>query len=153
MMQAQRHTFQVLTKRPDRMLKYFRYRMAGADVLPNLWLGTSVEDARRWQERSPELRDTPAAVRFVSFEPWLADVCVLGDVSWLDWAIIGGETGRGYREMDLTSAESLTDQLVTFGVRVFWKQDSGPRPGQQGRLSDALWARKEYPKGAVSLAP
>jgi protein gp37 len=143
MAKADRHTFQILTKRPERMREYAK--TWGVPPMPNIWLGTSVEDYRRWQERSGPLRETLAAVRFVSFEPWLADMCVLGDLSWLDWAIIGGESGPDHRPMNLASAESLTDQLTTFGVPVFWKQDSGARPGKRGRLSDTLWNRKEYP--------
>jgi protein gp37 len=148
---AGRHTFQVLTKRPDRMLQYFGGILLKRNVLPNLWLGTSIEDQRRAHERTPPLLDTPAAVRFLSVEPLLERVrfplpCK-DSRFWggIHWVIIGGESGRGYREMRPEWVEEIAGQCARAGVACFVKQDSGLRPGKQGRLSDALWARKEYP--------
>lgn len=119
--------------------------------LPNVWLGVSAEDQERWDERVEVLGRTPAAVRFVSAEPLLGpidpgnafDPPVDGsDYQPIDWLIIGGETGPKHRPMQVEWAEALA---ASAGCAVFVKQDSGPRPGKQGRLSDALWARKEYP--------
>jgi len=168
MASAQRHTFQILTKRPERMRDYCTARLVGLP-LPNVWLGVSVEDQRRADERIPILLDTPAAVRFISAEPLLGPVdlsdylhpwceCELSDpmssvyqhdeacpagAGSLDWVILGGETGPHHRPMNPEWAEKLAAQCN--GTPLFVKQDSGPRPGKQGRLSDALWARKDYP--------
>lgn len=152
---AKRHIFQILTKRPDRMRAF----MTGAfyqnawDIphppLPNVWLGVSVEDQRRADERLPILKDISAAVRFVSVEPLLGPI----DADWagLHWVIVGGESGPDYREMDLDWAQEIVFRCGDLKIPVFVKQDSGPRPGKQGRLSDALWSRKEYPlAGAIS---
>ena len=176
-----RHTFQVLTKRPERM----HYLLDGGwcwacgsgacecddptpvihfglDVdnveLPNVWLGISVENQYWADRRIPLLLQTPAAVRFLSLEPLLKSV----DLSkWLspelsclsdspsrrlfDWVIVGGESGPGHRPMEIAWVEDIADQCDAAGVPVFVKQDSGPKPGQQGRLPDDLWARKEFP--------
>lgn len=176
---ARLSTFQVLTKRPERMLAYMQSRSRAARFwqeaartvgyalewrgislvpfpLPNVWLGVSVEDQRRADERIPLLLETPAAVRFLSVEPLLERVQfplpAQGSVFWggIHWLIIGGESGRNHRPMDPAWAEELAAQCSAAGCAVVVKQDSGARPGQQGRLSDALWSRKEYPVGAVS---
>jgi protein gp37 len=174
-----RHTFQVLTKRPERMRDYVstdgRAGAVAAETgsgcdddgrdwpfirpddlaemwpLPNVWLGVSCEDQRRADERLPLLLETPAAVRFVSLEPLLGPIdfplpCD-GSVFWggLHWGIIGGESGPQYRPMQVEWAQGIADTFAWAHVPLYVKQDSGPRPGKQGRLSDALWARKEYP--------
>lgn len=112
------------------------------DPLPNLWLGVSVEDQRRADERIPVLLATPAAVRFVSAEPLLGPVdlsCWLGDESVMtagtadgrpvdlyyggvDWLIVGGESGPGARPMHPDWARSLRDQCAAAGVPYFFKQ-------------------------------
>jgi protein gp37 len=252
---AQRHTFQVLTKRAQRMLDYCsavtferlwvwmnrsadggehrpgaynltsinqrtaksRYVNGEAGALsrtpkpplPNVWLGVSVEDQQRADERIPPLLKTPARVRFLSVEPLLGPVrldriavptpaktttescvapameewarknglptqreappavvpvqghvravyplrgqveadsgVVFGGGPRVNWIIVGGESGPGHRPMDVGWAESLHRQCKAAGVPVFVKQDSGPRPGQRGRLSAELWAAKEFP--------
>ncbi len=160
MAKAPQHVFQILTKRPQRMRDWFASGATGATwgpwPLPNVWLGVSAEDQRRWDERVEILGRVPAAVRFVSVEPMLGPIDVGNafdpsvdgsDYQPIDWVILGGETGRDYRPMNPEWAENLAAQCV--GIPLFVKQDSGPRPGKQGRLSDALWARKEYPSGAA----
>jgi protein gp37 len=122
--------------------------------LPNVWLGVSVEDQKRADLRIPALLDTPAAVRFISAEPLLGPVDLQHSLnadphSWrhasaLDWVIVGGESGPGARPMELDWARSLVEQCQRAGVPVFVKQDSGPKPGMQGRLPDDLWI-KEFP--------
>jgi protein gp37 len=136
--------------------------------LSNVWLGVSVEDQATADERIPLLLKTPAAVRFISAEPLLGPIdltriCedsrnVLG---WnvlsddyptdtisrrrLDWVIVGGESGKLHRAMELSWAESIAEQCTAARIPLFVKQDSGPKPGKQYRLPDALWARKEFP--------
>ncbi len=67
----------------------------------------------------------------------------------LDWVVVGGESGAGHRPADPAWIDSIVSQCTAVGVPVFVKQDSGPKPGKQGRLSDATWARKEFPETAL----
>ena len=174
MMEARHHTFQVLTKRPERMRDFmaWRHRLDGeyarkfddcpTEAMRNsfaaraarewaagppygswLWLGTSIENDR-YVGRADALRETPAAVRFVSAEPLLGPLPSL-DLTGIDWLIIGGESGPGHRPMDSAWVRELVEQADAGGVSVFVKQASGPRAGKQGDLPDDLWARKEYP--------
>lgn len=151
------HTFQVLTKRSARMRAWMRDFIAGrryvgkairelADVsagrvadyiapinqiepLPNVWLGVSVEDQRRADERIPDLLATPAAVRWLSCEPLLGWVdLVQFEPDWgywldnLDWVVAGGESGPGARPMHPDWARDLRDQCAAAGVPFFFKQ-------------------------------
>ncbi len=169
---AQEQTFQILTKRPARMLDYAR-RLADRDVevglaiervpgdygpcavgtiedligsgpLPNVWLGSSVEN-RATLHRIADLRETPGAVRWVSFEPLLEDLGEV-DLRGIDWAVIGGESGPGARYCDVGWIAHLTAQCRAAGTKVWIKQAGGPRPGQQGAIPDDLWHRKELPR-------
>lgn len=157
---AKQHTFQLLTKRPDRMRAHSRARLQQIGTpLPNVWLGVSCEDQPNADERIPELLQTPAAVRFLSCEPLLGPIklpvslrnhlghygrCTDSCVG-LDWVIAGGESGRDYRVMDIAWARELRDQCHQYGVPFFMKQDSGSRPGKQGRIPDDLWVQ-EFPQ-------
>ena len=153
---CQEHTFQILTKRPERMVQVVptvqdlglvkRVGLFSSDFwpLPNVWLGTSIENDR-FVGRADALRDTPAAVRFISAEPLLGPLPSL-DLTGIDWLIIGGESGPGHRPMDSAWVCELVEQADAGGVSVFVKQASGPRAGKQGDLPGDLWARKEYPK-------
>jgi protein gp37 len=148
-------TYQILTKRPERILECLPSDWDRQDRWRHVWLGVSVENADyRW--RLEELMKVEAAVRFASFEPLLSDV---GDISEflphypngrclhkkLGWAIIGGESGPERREMDLDACVSLVEQCRDAGVPVYVKQDSALHSGQQGRIPDSLCA-KEFPK-------
>ena len=101
-------------------------RRHGIDVaavrwpLPNVWLGVSVED-RAHKSRINSLRETPAAVRFLSIEPLLEDIGKL-DLRGIHWVIVGGESGRGARPFDLAWAWSIVKQCELVGVPVFVKQ-------------------------------
>lgn len=88
----------------------------------NCWLGVSVEDQARADERIPSLLSTPAAVRFISFEPLLGPVDVTPYIQSLNWAIVGGESGPGARPMHPDWARSLRDQCQAAGVPFFMKQ-------------------------------
>jgi protein gp37 len=96
--------------------------------LPNVWLGVSVEDQRRADERLPLLRQTPAAVRFVSAEPLLGPIdldlvdCMGAPTGDIHWVIVGGESGPGARPMHPDWARSLRDQCAAAGVPFFFKQ-------------------------------
>lgn len=139
MRDASRHTFQVLTKRPDRMREY----MLGTDPLPNVWLGTSIENTR-WIERADVLRETPAAVRFISAEPLLGPLPFL-DLTGIDWLIVGGESGQTHRPMREEWALELRDRAQAAGTAFFFKQWGGRTPKSGGRELDGReWS--EYPR-------
>lgn len=218
------HTFQVLTKRPERMLKVLTEElpeyvfncwpgdsalsiaMEVAWPLPNVWLGTSVENQRWADERIPLLLRTPAAVRFLSCEPLLGPVDLLKampldhesdawdevnreDDAWdnrepemeieeseleadwinygndlvpnpeyyeymrereerarrymlrdgIQWVIVGGESGPGFRKMDLDWARSLRDQCVAAGVSFFYKQGNALKSEKDKELDGQRW--------------
>lgn len=190
---AAQHTFQVLTKRPDRMREWFRWyatscrendlcfpaeqAMFGVECaremdidglellgaapdawpIPNVWLGVSIEN-RRFVGRADVLRETPAAVRFISAEPLLGPLvydthgqvageheasrrrvpCFTGggdplapqlDLTRIDWLIVGGESGPGHRPMRLEWARDLVAAARAAGCAPFVKQLGGARPG------------------------
>lgn len=172
MLLTQRHTYQILTKRPQRMRRIVAapnfgecvYDMAfdlshnwtcgglidgvpETDVLPNVWLGVSVEDQQRAGERIPLLLQTPAAVRFLSCEPLLGPVDILhflkmirwpdGRVSsyihgsdgprMIPWVIAGGESGSHARPCNVAWIRSIVQQCKSAGVAAFVKQ-LGSRP-------------------------
>lgn len=140
---AERHTFQILTKRPQRMERlvevFVREWEAGRAVglpgpggrlrsqrapLPNVWLGTSIENDR-YAFRADHLRATPAAVRFLSLEPLLGPLPSL-DLTGIDWVIVGAESGRGARPMDEGWVREIKDQCVERGIPFFFKQAATP---------------------------
>ncbi len=174
------HTFQILTKRPARMMEYFQklmcrrqWRAGKEDVdqetgaiiswlaafseehrgpdfgrqtaeamsqgwpLPNVWLGTSIEDQATADARIPHLLKTPAAVRFLSYEPALGPVDIReflyrkmlqrigAEMQTINWVICGGESGPGARPMHPDWARSVRDQCQAAGVAFFFKQWGG----------------------------
>lgn len=126
---ARQHTFQVLTKRPERMavvLSSDAFR-----VLPNVWLGTSVEDARVLH-RLDGLRRVPAAVRFVSFEPLIGSVAD-ADLGDIDWAIVGGESGPRARSMNVRWVDEIEAACRRHGAAFFFKQWGGIQKKKAGR--------------------
>jgi protein gp37 len=141
-----RHTFQILTKRPGRMLHYLTLRQKkGQKPLPNAWHGVSAEDQATFDERVGILRTVPTAVRWVSAEPMLDYIDGHG-LEGLHWVVVGLESGSGRRERDIDIARSMIGQCLYAQVPVFVKQDNGPRPGMKGRFSDEEWALKNYPR-------
>jgi protein gp37 len=125
---TQRHTYQILTKRPDRMAHVLS---DGFEVLPNVWLGASVEDARVLH-RLDELRQVPAAVRFVSFEPLIGSVSG-GKLDNIQWAIVGGESGPNARPVDPTWIDEIFDMCTDAGSAFFFKQWGGKNKKATGR--------------------
>jgi protein gp37 len=115
------YAFQVLTKRSAEMLAYIKHRYSGRTPPPHIWLGISAERQQEWDERTPHLRETPAAVRFVSLEPLIGPI----EMDWLpDWIIVGGESGNDPRAMHPAWARSIRDQCAAAGKvdRFFFKQ-------------------------------
>jgi protein gp37 len=133
MQTANWHTYQVLTKRADRLQQALRTTLHAQSTLPHIWWGVSVEDRAHGLPRIDQLRDSPAAVRFLSIEPLLED---LGDVnlSGIHWVIVGGESGHGARPMQREWVESLRDQCAAAGVPFFFKQWGGVQKKKAGRL-------------------
>jgi protein gp37 len=123
------HTYQILTKRPDRMAEI----LPGEDFkkLPNVWLGTSVEDSRVLQ-RLDELRGVPAAVRFASFEPLIGSVAD-ASLTAIDWAIVGGESGPNARHMDPEWVHEIERACRRAGTAFFFKQWGGRNKKATGR--------------------
>jgi protein gp37 len=133
------HTFQVLTKRPERMLEFTRWQ-AGSDHIStaewprNVWLGISAEDQKTFEQRLPYLVATPAALRFLSLEPLLGPIdtqITIQPTGWkatanalarIGWVIVGGESGPKARPMEAAWAQSLRKQCEAAGVRFFFKQ-------------------------------
>jgi protein gp37 len=133
------HTYQILTKRPERMrdvVSRFDHH------LPNVWLGTSVENAL-YLDRINVLRSVPARIRFVSFEPLLGPVTPV-DLSDIHWAIVGGESGPGARPVDQQWVENIQATCRDQRVAFFFKQWGGTRKSKTGRLlGGRTW--DEYP--------
>lgn len=111
------HRYQILTKRPDVMERYFSTKTAPH----NAWLGTSVENRKHGLPRIAALRNIPAKVRFLSIEPLLEDLGEF-DLSGMDWVIVGGESGSKARPMRAEWARSIQRQCEVAGVPFFFKQ-------------------------------
>jgi protein gp37 len=112
------HNYQILTKRPDRMAAIVTKTIE--TVLPNVWLGTSIEDAAV-VNRLDHLRKVPAAIRFISFEPLIGPVGQV-DLTGVHWAIVGGESGRSARPIQESWIDEIHEQCLEHGTRFFFKQ-------------------------------
>ena len=130
MKETPRHTYQILTKRPERMASVLSTPEFA--ILPNVWLGTSVEDGRVL-DRLDAIRSVPAAVRFVSLEPLIGSVAQ-GDLSGIDWAIVGGESGPSAREMRPEWVDEVQAMCERSGTFFFFKQWGGKNKKTAGRL-------------------
>jgi protein gp37 len=130
MKRTRRHDYQLLTKRPKRM----RELLSGPtfELLPNVWLGTSVENADV-VHRIDDLRSTPAAVRFISFEPLIGPVPDL-DLRDIAWAIVGGESGPGARAIQEEWVLRIQESCRSYGTAFFFKQWGGTNKKAAGRL-------------------
>jgi protein gp37 len=144
MERAHWHSFQVLTKRPERMLEILS--KPEFQTLPNVWLGTSVE-SEDYLDRIDLLRRMPARIRFVSFEPLLGPI-VAPNLRDIHWAIVGGESGPRARPMEAWWVEELRDACQRQDVAFFFKQWGGKRKKNTGRkLGDQIY--DEYPNLSV----
>jgi protein gp37 len=143
MEECPQHTFQVLTKRPERALKL-------ADRLPwpaNVWLGTSVE-LERYYKRIDQLAAVPAHVRFLSCEPLLGPLACM-PLNGIHWVIVGGESGPGARPMEREWVHQIKAQCERADVPFFFKQWGGVRKHETGReLEGRTW--DEMPKEAAA---
>lgn len=111
----------------------------------NLWLGVSVEDQKRADHRREAFKGVPAAIKFVSYEPALANVDWEG-WQFVQWLIIGAESGKSRRDFDLSWGYNAIAWCDAYGVKPYLKQDSALLSGQQGRFNGDVWKRKEFPR-------
>jgi protein gp37 len=140
MAETPQHTYQVLTKRPERMRQLLSN--ASFSSVPNIWIGTSVEDVAVLQ-RIEALRRIPGFIRFVSFEPLIGPVGAV-DLTDIDWAIVGGESGPRSRPMEPAWAQEIEDRCRAYGTAFFFKQWGGTNKKAAGRTFNGReWS--EYP--------
>jgi len=138
------HTYQVLTKRAQRLSTLAHHLPWPA----NVWMGVSVE-SQRYAFRVDHLRHVPASVRFLSIEPLLGAVQL--DLRGIGWVIVGGESGPGARPVEPDWVRSVRDQCTERDVPFFFKQWGGRTPKAKGRLLDGeIWS--EYPNRELLLS-
>lgn len=161
--------WQLLTKRPENWPLFARWAAWPA----NVWFGTSAAVQTEFDENAAQVFGCPAALRFFSLEPLvgpidlssLKDLCrePSGEIHLRDeyprraaygppaeWVIVGGESGPGRRECEPEWVDAIVAECAAADVACFVKQDSGPKPGMQGRLSDATWSVKQFPVSPAS---
>jgi protein gp37 len=137
------HTYQVLTKRADRMRGVTQELGRALVEHPHIWLGVSVENRRHGLPRIELLRDVPAAIRFLSIEPLLEDLGPI-DLAGIHWVIVGGESGPGARPMRAEWVQSIQRQCRAQRVPFFFKQWGGVHKRKTGReLAGKTW--DEFP--------
>lgn len=140
MRRAHWHTFQVLTKRPHRMMAYSGLN----DVPSNVWMGTSIEDEWRAQDRISVIREVRADIRFISAEPLIGPIST-NIAKGLQWVIVGGESGPKARTIDPDWVRDIRDQCLSAGTPFFFKQWGGVRKQETGRVLDGrTW--DEFPR-------
>jgi protein gp37 len=132
MRDAHWHTYQVLTKRHERMHQLLSGELEWLAALPNVWFGVSVEDREYGIPRIDRLRGTPARVRFLSIEPLLEHLGKL-DLTGIDWVIVGGESGPHARKMQEAWVLSILEDCRNQRVPFFFKQWGGVRKHESGR--------------------
>ncbi len=133
MAEANWHTYQVLTKRSKRLSRLLSTKLKAAAQFRHIWWGVSVEDQKYGLPRVEHLQAAPAAVRFLSIEPLLADVGDF-DISGIDWAIVGGESGHGARPMEQAWVERILKLCRAEKVAFFFKQWGGVHKSTTGRM-------------------
>lgn len=151
-------TYQILTKRHGRIAANLPSDWGNG--YPNVWLGVSAGDQRTWDARTKALRDIPARIRFVSLEPMLAPVDVSDAARWLDWIVVGGESGGlNARPIDERWIRAVIDSCRGTGCRVFvkqmgsaWARRNKARDSHGGDMAE--WAVdlrvREFPRAAVA---
>lgn len=149
MQTANWHTYQVLTKRSERLRDMLQTTLSAAATEPHIWWGVSVENRKHGLPRMDHLRAAPARVRFLSIEPLLED---LGEINLdgIHWVIVGGESGAGARPLQKEWVSSIRDQCARAQVPFFFKQWGGVRKSKAGReldgkTYDGLPGRVELP--------
>ena len=150
--QTPRHTYQILTKRAERLAAFF----ANRPIPPNVWLGVTVEDRRHSLPRIDFLRRVPARVRFLSVEPLLEDLGPL-DLDGIHWVLVGGESSPAARPMREECALSVRDRCLATGVAFLFKQwgawgPDGVRRDKKAngrQLAGRVWDERPELSGAL----
>ena len=148
MLDVDRHTYQVLTKRPSRAARFVRRHpdlFGKAGLPPHIWIGTSTEN-QETAYRVRHLEDVPAAVRFLSCEPLIGplSLCNVWSPGGIHWVIVGGESGPGHRPIDPMWVTAIRDECLAADVPFFFKQWGGRTPKSGGReLEGREW--NEFP--------
>jgi protein gp37 len=148
------HIYQILTKRSSRMRDYIRARYGARGAPGHVWLGVSIEDGARLS-RAVHLRQTPAALHFLSLEPLIGPVGDL-ELDGIGWVIVGGESGPRARRVDPDWVRAIRDRCLAATVPLFFKQWGGARPSSGGRTLDGtVWSQWPTPPtgGAPELRP
>jgi len=143
MVSADWHTYQVLTKRSERLRTLLKGKLNFAAEAIHIWWGVSVEDRKFGLPRLEHLRSSPASTRFLSIEPLLEDLGAI-NLDGIDWIIVGGESGAGARSMKPDWVRKLRDQARSQGVKFFFKQWGGVRKSENGRTLDGK-THDEFP--------
>ncbi len=143
MLLASWHTYQVLTKRSQRLRELLSSDLRFAALQRHIWWGVSVDDCKHGLPRIEDLRRSPAGVRFLSIEPLLEDLGQI-NLAGISWVIVGGESGPGARPMLQQWVISIRDQCKRAGVPFFFKQWGGVRKSVRGRLLEGK-TYDEYP--------
>jgi protein gp37 len=151
MLAANWHTYQVLTKRSNRLKTLLSGKLRVAAEVDHIWWGVSVEDRKYGLPRIKQLQDAPAEVRFLSIEPLLEDLAKIS-LKKIHWVIVGGESGPGAREMKREWVTSIQSQCVANGVPFFFKQWGGVRKSETGRELNGRYY-DEFPTRSVSRIP
>lgn len=146
MVAAKWHTYQVLTKRSERLRRLLNTKLRFAAEQQHIWWGVSVEDKKYGLPRIEDLRNTDAAVRFLSVEPLLEDLGKV-ELQGMDWMIVGGESGAGARPMKKEWVLPLRDQCRRKGIPFFFKQWGGVRKAKTGRRLEGR-TYDEFPRRA-----
>jgi protein gp37 len=145
------HTYQVLTKRADRLRSLLRGKLKTLASLRHIWWGVSVENQKQGVPRIQLLRDAGASMPFLSIEPLLEDIGDV-DLSGMAWVIVGGESGRGARPMSIDWVRNVRRQCRASRVPFFFKQWGGVRKSEAGRELDGR-TYDEFPKVIPSNGP
>jgi len=132
MRQANWHTYQILTKRADRMQRMLSGSLKFAAECRHIWWGVSVENVKHGLPRIDRLRNAPAIVRFLSIEPLLEDLGLI-DLSGIDWVIVGGESGPGARPIKEMWVTNVLDSCRRHQIPFFFKQWGGVNKKRNGR--------------------
>jgi protein gp37 len=132
MQAANWHTFQVLTKRSERLSELLKSKLAFAAQEPHIWWGVSVENKKHGLPRIEDLQAAPAKVRFLSIEPLLEDLGKL-NLQGINWIIVGGESGPGARPIQAAWVQSIQEQSAQAEIPFFFKQWGGVQKSKTGR--------------------
>ena len=145
------HTYQVLTKRADRLQKLLKGKLGFAAKQQHIWWGVSVENQKHGIPRIDLLRKSPAQVRFLSVEPLLENLGPI-NLDGINWVIVGGESGPGARPMDLNWVRDIHAQCRRAKIKFFFKQWRGVRKSEAGRELDSQ-TYDEFPKRKEAPVP